>query len=856
MKRSAFFLSVSVAIFCCEFLLGANFYVSPDGDDQKDGRTPETAWASISRVNSAAENEIQPGDSVLWQRGGIWRGTLFPAGGEPGKPVTYGAYGDENAAKPTIYGSVSASNEADWEEVTPNVWGTRRPEVKVLGKVDGNFSDSQWRFHHEAGALGSAEFTEEAGCRKVVVDVQKGGTKPNHIQIWGAPADPEKLPSKMLLTLRIRASRPVKVPGPGLKLNRQPWRPKASVGDLEFSTEWQTVKLICLSSDESLPEINSETEAQISKAGKIPQFCWHWNLGGVADGTQLEMVFEDLEEIDFDPSLLLVRDVGNIIFDHGKFEKFHPCGFKRWKLADLKAPGDYFYDSSSSRVFLYWNENPAKTCKSIELAVTQHTLEASGKHDFVCENLAFAYAGAHGFHGTGMARITIRNCDFSFIGGGHQFTYPNGTPVRFGNAIEFWDATEDVLVEKCRIWEIYDAAITNQGRAMTQRRITYRENWIKNAEYSYEYWHGGQTEDVLFEKNTCLDAGCGWAHSQRPNPNGAHLMFYQNSAPTKNFVIRGNRFLNSTEVCLRIQNDWRSGLTLEKNEYQQPIGRPVIRWLGTNYFTARNFSVWQNDLGMDRDSVCHSEGFPERGICAHRGNNAHFPENTVSAFQSAVELGAAQVEMDVYWTKDQKMVVIHDSDVRRTTTGQGNVGELTLAEIQALPVRFQGKVVEGARIPTLEEALAVLPKTIWVNLHVKEKKLGLILEIARLLEREERLAQSFFLCDRSLALEARKTFPMLKICNPPSEATFHDYAESTLKLGFEFVQPNPWKYSEMRPEDVQRLHEAGVKINYFGVRDAAHCAELMKEGVEFPLCDDVTACVNFEKTQAENPAKN
>ena len=71
-------------------------------------------------------------------------------------------------------------------------------------------------------------------------------------------------------------------------------------------------------------------------------------------------------------------------------------------------------------------------------------------------------------------------------------------------------------MEDCRIWEIYDAALTNQGDGTnTQENITYRRNVIWNSEYSFEYWNRGSsslTRNVVFEHNTCVDAGYGWGH--------------------------------------------------------------------------------------------------------------------------------------------------------------------------------------------------------------------------------------------------------------------------------------------------------------------------------------------------------
>ncbi len=238
---------------------------------------------------------------------------------------------------------------------------------------------------------------------------------------------------------------------------------------------------------------------------------------------------------------------------------------------------------------------------------------------------------------------------------------------------------------------------------------------------------------------------------------------------------------------------------------------------------------------------------PESGICAHRGNNAHFPENTLPAFKSAIELGAAQIELDVCCSKDQKLVIMHDLNVRRTTSGEGDIRQKTLEEIKALDIVFKGKPVEGVKVPTFQEVLDITPRNIWINIHLKENRLDLLLEIGRILEKEGRLEQAFCLCGREIAVEARKVIPGLKICNPPSEKTFADYVDSTIQYGFEFVQPNR-KYPVLDAENVKRLHDAGVKINYFGVKNGDHCRELIeKVGVDFPLCDDVTECASAMK---------
>src|SRR5262245_54186056 len=98
-------------------------------------------------------------------------------------------------------------------------------------------------------------------------------------------------------------------------------------------------------------------------------------------------------------------------------------------------------------------------------------------------------------------------------------------------------------------------------------------------------------------------------------------------------------------------------------------------------------------------------------VIAHRGDHAHRPENTLSSFASALEVGAEVVEFDVQLTKDGHVVVIHDALLDRTTDGQGSVRLKTLQEVRAVsagyPAAF-GDRYRGERVPTLAEALGFL----------------------------------------------------------------------------------------------------------------------------------------------------
>lgn len=136
-------------------------------------------------------------------------------------------------------------------------------------------------------------------------------------------------------------------------------------------------------------------------------------------------------------------------------------------------------------------------------------------------------------------------------------------------------------------------------------------------------------------------------------------------------------------------------------------------------------------------------------VLGHRGAKGEAPENTLAAFQLAIDQHCDGVELDVHLTKDDHLVVCHDKTVDRTTDGSGAIRELTLAEIKALDAgSWYDEAFAGERIPTLNEVLDILPDNYVVNIEVKEFYEGAILEplleIVRARESYERIVLSSF----------------------------------------------------------------------------------------------------------------
>ncbi|MBY6053003.1 glycerophosphodiester phosphodiesterase [Cytobacillus firmus] len=110
-------------------------------------------------------------------------------------------------------------------------------------------------------------------------------------------------------------------------------------------------------------------------------------------------------------------------------------------------------------------------------------------------------------------------------------------------------------------------------------------------------------------------------------------------------------------------------------------------------------------------------------VFAHRGVSGHFPENTMAAFQAALEAGADGIELDVQMAKDGMLVIIHDEKVDRTTGGTGYIKDMTFEEILQLDAgSWFAEVNAGETIPDLEKFLkwaAMEGNELLINIELK-----------------------------------------------------------------------------------------------------------------------------------------
>jgi len=237
---------------------------------------------------------------------------------------------------------------------------------------------------------------------------------------------------------------------------------------------------------------------------------------------------------------------------------------------------------------------------------------------------------------------------------------------------------------------------------------------------------------------------------------------------------------------------------------------------------------------------------PIGGLCAHRGGGVAFPENTLPALQNAAQLGAQMVEFDLALTSDGELVLMHDRTVNRTTNGKGRVSDLTLAEIKRLDAgTWKDARFAGTRVPTFAEALAVLPRDVWLNIDLKadgrfgQKDDQIARRVAGLLAADGRKHQAVLAVRADAAMALRRDAPGLLICGMDRTPDPVDYVREAIAQHVDFIQLRDCAKDPRLAGWLKELKAAHVRINYFYANDPAEVERLLKLGVDFVLVDDL-----------------
>jgi len=237
---------------------------------------------------------------------------------------------------------------------------------------------------------------------------------------------------------------------------------------------------------------------------------------------------------------------------------------------------------------------------------------------------------------------------------------------------------------------------------------------------------------------------------------------------------------------------------------------------------------------------------PVRGISAHRGGLLGCPVNTIGAFQQAICLGVHQIELDVRVTADGEIVVAHDDRVTDEWGRTLSISESTLAAVQSLRLKPCAGEQAWQHIPTLKEALGVMPQNLWINVDIKDNNPLIGRLVAETVVKAGRLSQTIFgtrdetdLAVRRVAKEAGQESWVASMTRQIFRCR---YVDSTTSSCDDFIQLS---FLRGRPaqKTMDRLKQAGVRINYSWLWEKDEnelrqaLADLFDRGVDFVLVD-------------------
>jgi glycerophosphoryl diester phosphodiesterase len=222
-------------------------------------------------------------------------------------------------------------------------------------------------------------------------------------------------------------------------------------------------------------------------------------------------------------------------------------------------------------------------------------------------------------------------------------------------------------------------------------------------------------------------------------------------------------------------------------------------------------------------------------IIAHRGNSSVAPENSLPAFQSAIDAQADLIELDYHHSSDGIPVVIHDEILDRTTDAEqlfGKpkllIGDFPAAELQKLDIGawFDNKFI-GTRLPTLVESLDLIQAH---SVTLIERKAGDAETLVRLLEQKKLIddvvVQAF---DWEFVAACRRLSPRLALGTLSGKPANDEQIRAAAATGADLIV---WDHKKIGSEQIALIHQLGKKAWAYTIDDPARAAQLLAAGLD------------------------
>ena len=231
---------------------------------------------------------------------------------------------------------------------------------------------------------------------------------------------------------------------------------------------------------------------------------------------------------------------------------------------------------------------------------------------------------------------------------------------------------------------------------------------------------------------------------------------------------------------------------------------------------------------------------PAQRLCAHRGFSAVAPENSLAALGAAVALGAAEVEFDLWWTKDGEIVSIHDATLDRVSDGSGKVYEKTYKDL--LEYDFGSKTSEhfrGLHILRFEDILEKLSCHTIMNIHLKSLKdqpwdkdnLQKVLDLIFAYDAQDHV---YFMTENGV-LQDQLAEMAPKIPRCMGYVSGRDIVDDALKHKCQMVQLFKPYFDQ---STIDRAKANGLRCNVFWADDPEEARKFFEMGVDTILTND------------------
>ena len=239
-------------------------------------------------------------------------------------------------------------------------------------------------------------------------------------------------------------------------------------------------------------------------------------------------------------------------------------------------------------------------------------------------------------------------------------------------------------------------------------------------------------------------------------------------------------------------------------------------------------------------------------IIAHRGWSGRYPENTILAFEKALELPVDGLEFDLRRTADGEIVLSHELDVNMHSNGTGLIKDLTLKELKKLDFGIKkNEMFAGTRIPEFNEFLdAVIAKRpdVWLAVELKEDDEELARRAFKALEERNLFGQCSIISFKSNMLRAAKKYvPELprhgfSTLNLPDEGDDPEYLSLLNRVGININSLN-LKIAEF-------YHSRGVKIDTWAPGTPAQYAVARACQIDFVTTNDPDIILDLQSKKS------